>query len=281
MLRRRREARHLPENLSEPAAPGRPLQGKVVLVTGAARGIGRELATAMAQAGADVALTARSAQAARVVALEIQSHGARAAGFQLDLRDRETVPSLVDEVEAALGSIDVLVCNSGVAGPSDPVWMVQDAEWDEVLAVNVTGPFACVRAVAPHMVKAHGGAILFIGSMTGKRPLLHRSVYAASKMAVLGLCRTLALDLGPFGVRVNLISPGFVEGDRLNWVIESQAEAQQKSAVLVREEMRRQSPLHRFTKASDVASTAVFLASDAAAGVTGEDVNVSSGLVMF
>lgn len=260
---------------------GRPLAGKVVLVTGGVRGIGRELVTAMARAGADVAVTARNKQSAVETAEQLRSFGGRAAGFQLDLLDRGSVPGVVQAVNDELGPIDVLVCNSGVGGPSQPVWAVNDAEWDEVLAVNVTGPFVCARAVAEQMAAARQGSILFIGSMTGKRPLAHRSPYAASKMALVGLCRTLALDLGPYGVRVNLVSPGFVEGERLDWVVTAQAQAQGAPSDEVRREMALGSPLRRFTQPSDVAAAVVFLASDSAAAITGEDLNVSSGLVMY
>jgi len=258
-----------------------PLHGRVALVTGAARGLGRQLAGALALAGADVAVTARDEQALQGTVGEIRSEGRRTLPLALDLRDRGSTGPVVDAVVAAMGRIDVLICNSGVSGPSQRADLVLQEAWDETMAVNLTGTFACASAVARQMVAARRGVILFVGSMTGKRPLLHRAPYAASKMALVGLCRTMAIDLGPEGVRVNVLSPGFVEGARLDWVVTAQAEAQGRPVEEVRRELVASSPLRRLTSPADVARTAVFLASDAAAGITGEDVNVSSGLVMY
>ncbi len=258
-----------------------PLHSKVALVTGAARGLGRHLAGALAAAGADVAVTARNTAGLGSTIDDVRAQGCRALPLAMDLRDRESVSAAVDAVVASFGRVDVLLCNSGVSGPSERADLVCDEAWDETIAVNVTGTFACARACARHMVAARRGVILFVGSMTGKRPLLHRAPYAASKMALVGLCRTMATDLGPEGVRVNLLSPGFVEGDRLDWVVAAQASAQSRPAETVRHELVASSPLHRLTSPTDVAATAVFLASDAAAGITGEDVNISSGLVMY
>ena len=263
------------------SAPAPPLLGRTVVVTGAARGIGREIALAMADAGADVAVTARDRAGAQKTVDEIEIRGRRGLAIPLDLVDRSRVAPAFAEITEVFGGIDVLVCNSGIGGPSAPLWSVPDAEWDEVIDINLTGPFLCVRAAAPHMIEAGRGVVLVVGSMTGKRPLLHRAPYAASKMAVVGLCRTLALDLGEHGVRVNVISPGFVAGERLEWVIENQAAALNSDVEATRETLVAGTPLKRLTTAGDVAATAVFLASDAASAITGEDVNVSSGLVMY
>lgn len=265
------------EHDSSPA----PLLGRTVMVTGAARGIGREIALAMGDAGADVVVTARRRDDAQGTVDKIEARGRRGLAVALDLSDRTQVAPAFAEAAGAFGGIDVLVCNSGIGGPSAPLWTVPDAEWDEVVEVNLTGTFLCVRAAAPHMVEAGRGVVLVVGSMTGKRPLLHRAPYAATKMAIVGLCRTLALDLGEHGVRVNVISPGFVAGERLEWVIENQAEALDSDVESVRATLMSDTPLKRFTTAGDVAATAVFLASDAASAITGEDVNVSSGLVMY
>jgi NAD(P)-dependent dehydrogenase (short-subunit alcohol dehydrogenase family) len=260
---------------------GRSLLGKRAMVTGGARGIGRELAMALASAGAVVGVTARTLAAALETVEVIEAAGGRAHAVELDLADPATVRPGVDELAAVMGGLDILVCNSGVGGPSAPLWEVSDADWDEVMQVNVTGAFQSVRAGVPHLIANGSGVILFIGSMTGKRPLLHRAPYAASKLAIVGLCRTLALDLGPLGIRANVISPGLVAGDRLEWVIDRQAEARGLERDAVRTDMLRDTPLSRFTTAADVAATAVFLAGDAAVGITGEDINVSSGLVMY
>lgn len=269
--------------MSEPLSVPAPssLSGKRVVVTGGARGIGRELAVTMAAAGARVAVTARSLAAAEETVRAIEAHGGQGHAFELDLAVRPAVQPAFQAIASVMGGVDVLVCNSGVGGPSAPLWELAEDDWDAVFDVNVTGAFLCAKAVAPAMISSGSGVVLFIGSMTGKRPLLHRTPYAASKMAVLGLCRTLALDLGPYGVRANVISPGFVGGERLDWLIGRQAEARGLEPAVVRADMLRDTPLNRFTSAADVAATAVFLASDAAAGITGADINVSAGLVMY
>jgi NAD(P)-dependent dehydrogenase (short-subunit alcohol dehydrogenase family) len=131
------------------------------------------------------------------------------------------------------------------------------------------------------MVERGAGSVVIIGSISGKRPLFGRSAYTASKTALIGLTRTLAVEAGPEGIRVNLISPGFVSGPRVEWVIEAQAEARGIPPADIRREFEEQAALRRLTEPEDVARTAVFLASDAAAGITGADINVNAGVVMY
>ncbi len=147
--------------------------------------------------------------------------------------------------------------------------------------MNLFGVFLVSRAVLPVMVEQESGSVIVIGSISGKRPLYGRSSYNTSKAALIGLTRTLAAEAGEWGIRVNLVSPGFVAGPRLDWVIEAQAEARGVDAAEVRAEFERQSPMSRLTEAEDVARAVVFLASPEAAGVTGADLNVNSGVVMY
>ena len=264
-----------------PAPPtGRPLASSVVLVTGGAGGLGREIVAALASAGAEVAVTARDVSRLEPIVAEVGRRGTRAVPIAMDLRERASIGAAVDAAMDAFGRIDVLVCNSGIAGPSSSVLSVTDAEWDDTIAVNLTGTFLCAREVARHMAAAKQGSIVLIGSMTGKRPLLNRAPYAASKMALVGLSRTMAWDLGPDGIRVNVVSPGFVDGERLDWVVDAQATAQGRPPAEILLDMEHASPLSRVTSPEDVARAVVFLASDASGGITGEDLNVSSGIVM-
>jgi 3-hydroxybutyrate dehydrogenase/3-oxoacyl-[acyl-carrier protein] reductase len=264
----------------QPADAVPALAGRVVLVIGGAHGLGRSITATLARAGAHVALTSRDEAEATTAAAEVEALGGRASAFELDLRERRDPDRVVARVLDELGRIDGLVCNSGISGPSAPVWEVDDASWDEVLAVNLTGTFSCIRAVAPSMVAAGRGSIVVVGSMTGKRPLQHRSPYAASKLALVGLCRTLALDLGEHGVRINVVSPGFVSGARLDWLLEAQAQVRGTDQDAARAAALERTPLRRFTDPEDVAATVAFLTGDAAAGITGADVDVSSGLVL-
>lgn len=256
------------------------LEGKVVVVTGASQGIGRQIAVDCAAEGADLALAARSADALEETADLVRGHGRAAQVIPTDVTDPESVDGLARAVLERWGRVDVLVNNSGIAGPSAPLWEVPPDEWDTTMAVNVTGVFWCCRALMPSMVERGAGSVVIIGSITGKRPLLNRSAYATSKAALIGLTRTLAEEAGPHGVRVNLVSPGAVAGPRIDRVFEMQAEAQGLSPEEIREQFLALSPLRQLVQPSDVSRMVVFLASDDAARITGADMNVTSGVVM-
>lgn len=263
------------------AGSGMRLEGKIAVVTGGGRGIGRAIALLCAAEGADVAVAARSADQIEEVAALIEAQGRRALAVVTDLREPDQVTRLADTVADELGEVDVLVNNSGVAGPMAPMWEIDPAEWRETIDVNVTGTYLCCRAFLPRMVARKSGSIVVIGSVTGKRPLQNRTPYAASKLALVGLVRTLAWEVGEYGIRANVVSPGPVEGERLGKVIEGQAKARGLTIEAAAEELAAGSPLRRFIPAQDVAQAVVFLASDAGASVTGEDLNVSAGLAMY
>jgi NAD(P)-dependent dehydrogenase (short-subunit alcohol dehydrogenase family) len=256
------------------------LTGRTVLVTGAGRGIGRSIALALAEEGAAVALAGRSADELSDVMRHIRSAGGRADVVLADVRDQSSTEQMVTAAESTVGPVDLLVANSGVGGPTAPLWEVPVDEWDETHAVNVRGTFLCCRAVLPGMVTRGAGGIVVIGSMSGKRPLLHRTAYTSSKTALVGLVRTLASEVGPFGVRVNLVSPGPVAGPRLDGVLEGQATATGRPVQAVRDDFLAEAPLRRILQPEDVARAVVFLASDDSRGITGEDLNVSAGLTM-
>ncbi|MDQ3708019.1 MAG: SDR family oxidoreductase [Actinomycetota bacterium] len=257
------------------------LQDRTVVVTGAGRGLGREIALTLAAEGARIVLAARSKDQLESTREAIEANGGKAAVAIADVRSEGEVTALERFCSDTFGPVDVVVCNSGIGGPSKPLWEIDRAEWDETMAVNVRGVFLCARAFLPAMIARGSGAIVVIGSMSGKRPLLNRSPYAASKTALIGLVRTLAHEVAPHGVRVNIVSPGAVEGDRMDWVIEQQAQAQGISLEAARAQFTSSSPFGRLVPASDVAAAVTFLASDRSASVTGEDLNVSAGAVMY
>lgn len=257
------------------------LHGKVAVVTGAGRGIGRAIAMAYAAEGAGVALAARSADELEEVAELIERGGGTALAVPTDLREPGQVSRLADTVASELGNVDVLVNNSGIAGPTSVLWEIALEDWEETLRVNLTGTFLCCRVFLPAMIGRRSGSVLVIGSVTGKRPLHGRTPYAASKLGLVGLVRTLAWEAGGYGVRVNLISPGAVAGERIDRVIEGQAAAKGTTLEAARQELISGSPLRRFVAPEDIAQAAVFLGSDAAASVTGEDFNVTAGLAMY
>jgi len=255
--------------------------GSVAVVTGAGRGIGRVIAIRFAREGSDVVLAARSVDGMKETAAEIEALGRRALVVPTDLTDREQVERLGTTALAEFGRVDTLVANSGTGGPVAPMWEIEPDEWDETFAVNVRGTYLSCRAFMPQMVERGSGSVVIIGSMTGKRPLPNRTPYSASKMALVGMARTLALDAGPHGVRVNIVSPGPVEGERIAWVVENLAKSKGITEEQAEAELVAASPLGRFVKPNDIASAAVYLASDEAASITGEDMNVSAGVVMY
>ena len=201
------------------------LHGRTALVTGASQGLGKAIALRFAREGATVVLAARSAERLAETAAEIEAAGGRALAVPTDLRDPASIDALARRVETEVGGIDVLVAGSGITGPTAELWKVSLDEWEETIRVNLTGTFLTCRALLPAMVRRRAGSVIVIGSTSGKRPLFGRTPYAASKLGLVGLVRTLAAELGPHGVRVNLISPGAVAGPRIEAVIQAQADA--------------------------------------------------------
>jgi 3-oxoacyl-[acyl-carrier protein] reductase len=243
--------------VSAPASPGRP----VALVTGGGRGIGRAIVEALVADGWGVAFTwASDEAAARAVA---EQTGGRA--FRLDLRDRARPATLVAEVEKELGPVAGLVNNAAVRREGI-LAMTSDADWDEVLDVNLAGAFRCCRAVLPGMVYRRRGAIVNISSRSAEAGLPGQTAYAASKAGLMGLTRSLAREVGRKGVRVNVVVPGFVA---------TELTAALPPAAVAK--LRDTECLPAGTAPRDVAQMVAFLLSDRAAAITGQALAVDSG----
>jgi NAD(P)-dependent dehydrogenase (short-subunit alcohol dehydrogenase family) len=257
------------------------LNGRTALVTGASQGMGKVIAKRFAAEGATVVLVARSRERLAETAAEIEAAGGRTLVVPTDIGDAGEVDALAQRVEAQVGPLDAVVSNSGIAGPTAELWKLAPEDWEETIRVNLTGTFLLCRALLPAMVARGAGSIVVIGSTSGKRPLYGRTPYAASKIALVGLVRTLALELGPVGVRVNLISPGAIAGPRIESVIREQARAAGISYEAAHADAIKSTPLRRLIPPEDVAAAALFLASDASGSITGEDMNVSGGLAMY
>jgi NAD(P)-dependent dehydrogenase (short-subunit alcohol dehydrogenase family) len=254
---------------------------RTAVVTGASQGIGREIALRLAADGMHVVLGARSRERLEQVRDEIHAVGGEATVVVSAVRDAGDMERLAAAAEAVSGAVDVAVANSGIAGPTAELWEADPDQWQDTIAVNLVGVFHLCRAVLPGMVRRRGGGVVVIGSGTGKRPMAGRTPYAASKLGLVGLVRSLALEAGRHDVRVNLVSPGPIEGERIDRVIALQAERSGTDPERMRERMAANSAMRRFTSARDVADAVAFLAGDAARSITGEDLNVSSGWVMY
>jgi NAD(P)-dependent dehydrogenase (short-subunit alcohol dehydrogenase family) len=257
---------------------------KVALVTGAGKGIGRAISIALAGEGAQLVLAGRDIagleETARLIG-ESNNQAPAALICQMDLLDAKSIESTVGQTLNTFGRIDVLVNNSGIAGKNSPLWELSEAEWDETMDINLKGSFLVSKAVVPTMVSQKSGSVIFIGSITGKRPLANRSVYAASKLGMVGLMRTLALELAPHGVRVNLVSPGYVGGPRLDSVIEKVAESEGLTPKQVHAKWLAMVPTGEYVTPEQIAQGVLFFASDRSKGITGDDLNINGGLVMY
>jgi NAD(P)-dependent dehydrogenase (short-subunit alcohol dehydrogenase family) len=253
---------------------------RVAVVTGANRGIGRAVAIALAADGFDVAVTARDPATLADTVVDVEKAGAMALPLACDVRDEESVTAMA-AAAAGLRPVHTVVANAGVAGPTAPLHELTLAEWRDCLATDLDGVFLTFRAFVPALIQAGEGCLIAISSMTGKRPLHGRTPYAAAKMGVIGLVRTLALELGPHGVRVNAVCPGAVAGPRIEDVVRKQAAARGISEDEALAAFTGTSPLGRLVEAGEVARACAYLASDGAAAVTGEDLNVTAGVVMY
>jgi NAD(P)-dependent dehydrogenase (short-subunit alcohol dehydrogenase family) len=252
----------------------------VAVVTGANRGLGRAITVAFATAGYTVAASARDLASLADTVAEAKKADGAAVPVSCDVCDEAAVAALAARAEQ-LGPVQAVVANAGVAGPTAPLHQITLDDWRQTLATDLDGVFLTFRAFIPAMIGRRAGSLIAISSMTGKRPLYGRTPYAAAKLGVIGLVRTLATELGPYHIRVNAVCPGFVAGPRMEQVIRRQAAIRGIADEKVRGEMTALSPLGRMVRPEEVAATCVFLASDRSAPITGEDLNVTAGVVMY
>lgn len=254
------------------------LDDRTAFVTGASQGIGREIAVTLAERGANVALAARSDSI-----YDIRDQlGENGLAVETDVTDAASVRESIETTVETFGGLDCLVNNAGIAGPTAPVEEIAESDWERTMDVNVSGCYRTVKHAGPHLRASEHGRIVNISSISGKRPLANRTPYVASKMAVIGLTRTLAVEFGEDDVTVNAICPGATRGPRIDRVVEAQAETTDRSAEEVRQELfLSDSALGRMVGPEDVASTVAFLASDEGAHITAQDINVDAGTIWY
>lgn len=250
-------------------------------VTGASQGIGREIAVNLAGKGANVALAARNVENLEETAALIEDteeETGETLVVRTDVTDEDSVRESIDETVEEFGGLDCLVNNAGIGGQVDPFYRIEEENWDKVQDVNVKGPFLCAKHATEHLRESEQASIINIASIAGKRPYPNRSPYAASKMAVIGLTRTLAFELGKDDVTVNAVCPGAVQGDRINNAIQEQAELKQEDGVrAVNDDPDNFALGHLLVGKEDVAEQVAYLASDAARNTTAQDINVDAG----
>lgn len=246
------------------------LAGKRVLVTAGADGIGLEIARAFVEAKAHVAVCDVSGESLeRVIAGLPGVHA-----FKADVSSETDVTALFESVDQALGGLDVLVNNAGVAGPTGGVETLSLADWERTLAVNVTGQFLCTRAAVPRLRNGRAPCIVNLSSAAGHLGMPDRSAYSASKWAVVGFTKSLALELGPDGIRVNTVLPGAVDGPRIRAVIAAKAESLGEPLDMVTRAYTSQAALGRMVTMRDIANMVRFACSDQAASVHGQELVV-------
>ncbi|MGE7601834.1 3-oxoacyl-[acyl-carrier-protein] reductase [Peribacillus sp. NPDC097675] len=245
------------------------LEGKKALVTGASRGIGREVALELARQGADVAVNYAGSEAkANEVVEEIKAIGRKAFAVQCDVSDSESVTSMIKEVMEQFGRVDILVNNAGITR-DNLLMRMKEEEWDSVINTNLKGVYLCTKAVTRQMMKQRSGKIINMASIVGVMGNAGQANYVAAKAGVIGLTKSTAKELASRGIMVNAIAPGFISTDMTEELTED-----------VQKAMLSQIPLARFGNPKDIASVATFLASEASSYMTGQTLHVDGGMVM-
>jgi NAD(P)-dependent dehydrogenase (short-subunit alcohol dehydrogenase family) len=257
------------------------LEGRIAIVTGAAKGMGREICLTLAREGAHLALAARDPAPLEALAREIEALGRRVLVRPTDVTLEAPVKALAEATRTELGGrIDILVNAAGITGPIEtPVSEIALEDFDEVLTVNVRGTFLPIKHVLPTMLAQRYGKIVNVSGTSGLRGYKHRAAYSASKWAIRGLTRTVALEAGPYNVNVNAVHPGIVGGDRMAKLCREKARRRGAgwTAERVYQEYVDEMALRRVTTAQDVADTICFLASDESKNMTGQSITVDGG----
>ncbi len=255
------------------------LQDRVALVTGGSRGIGKAIARALAAHGAKVAICSRDAEAVRKAADEISPGGGRVLGFRANVAEKTEVRGLVRDIVTRWGQIHILVNNAGI-NARIPIDSDDDGRWVEVLTVNVLGAYYVTREVLRHMPNHGGGRIINISSVLGRFGVPAYTAYCTAKHGIIGFTRALAVEVVGRGITVNAICPGWVETDMAALGMRETAAALGMSAEQFRQQALDSVPIQRILEPKEIADLALYLASDASAGMTGQTINLCGGQVM-
>jgi NAD(P)-dependent dehydrogenase (short-subunit alcohol dehydrogenase family) len=253
------------------------LQGKVTIITGASKGIGRALSLCFAREGASVVCAARSTDLVRETVAMVEQAGGRALAVTCDASKEDDVKRMMADGVKTFGKITTLINNAGDGGPTKPVEDYTMDDWLYTLHSCLTSSYVCTRFAVPEMIKAGGGSIVNISSGAGRRGLPYRIGYCSAKAGQVGMTYGMALELGPHNIRVNCVAPGAVEGDRIDRVVAGQAQVRGISVDEMRNALLERSPLRRMTSADDIAEATMFFSSDLAKNISGQVLAVNAG----
>ncbi len=242
------------------------LDGKIALVTGASRGIGKAIATQLAQQGATVIGTATSENGAQAISDYLSEFGGK--GFALNVTDKESVDTTIKAINEAHGGIDILVNNAGITR-DNLLMRMKDDEWQDIIDTNLTSIFTLSKAVLRGMMKRRFGRIVNIGSVVGSAGNAGQANYAAAKAGVIGFSKSMAREVASRGITINVVAPGFIDTDMTKALTDDQKEAIFKDI-----------PANRLGEPDEIAATVAFLVSDGAAYITGETIHVNGGMYM-
>jgi 3-oxoacyl-[acyl-carrier protein] reductase len=244
------------------------LDGKVALITGASRGIGRGIAEKFAEQGAHIAFTyVSSDEKARALEAELAKHGIKAKGYKSDAADFAAAEQLINDIVAEFGTVDIVINNAGITRDTLLMRMTEQ-QWDEVINTNLKSVFNITKAVQKPMLKQRSGSIVNLSSVVGVKGNAGQANYAASKAGIIGFTKSVALELGSRNIRCNAIAPGFIETE-MTGALDEKVVAEWRNSI----------PLKRGGSPEDVANLSLFLASDMSAYITGQTINVCGGML--
>jgi 3-oxoacyl-[acyl-carrier protein] reductase len=245
------------------------LEGKVAIVTGGSRGIGRALVKELAKEGASVAFNFLKSEAqALELKKEIEAAGGKVLIFRQDVKEYDSIRVMVEGVKSHFGRLDIIINNAGILRDK-ALMLMEEQDWEDVIKTNLTGAFNLIRSAIVTFMKQRSGNIINITSVAGLKGASRQVNYSASKAGMIGLTKALAKEVGPYNIRVNAIAPGYIDTDMVRDLKEEQKESLLESI-----------PLKRFGKAEEVAKAAVFLASDESQYITGQVITIDGGLAM-